>query len=128
MRVVKRGRTTGVTEGKFHCVHSSVKINDDNGHGRFYEFKNCFVILDQNQDEGPFFQPGDSGSGVFQIDETNRSLYPIGIAFGRLNFQQLTCVCKIKDIAEKFNLSICQDSFSDDILKVKHDEENMDIN
>lgn len=127
VRVVKRGCATDVTEGILRGVHSSGRIDRTVLSGRFYFFKNCFGIRDQ-ENGSQFFKTGDSGSGVFQIDKTNRLLYPIGIAFGRLNSQQLTYVCKIKDIAKKFNLSICQDASSYDMLKDKHDEEKMDTN
>lgn len=128
VRVVKRGCKTGVKKGVYRGVLPSVRLDSEKGSSRrFYEFKNCFGILDQG-DNCQFFKRGDSGSGVFKIDETNRSLYPIGIAFGRRNFQQLTCVCKIKDIAEKFNLSICQDASLYDMLNDIHNEENMDTN
>lgn len=128
VRVVKRGCATGVTKGILRGVLSSVRIDPPDTPGPFNCLNNCVGIFDKDQDKDPFFKPGDSGSGVFQIDETNRSLYPIGIAFGRRNFQQLTCVCKIKDIAEKFNLSICQDASLYDMLNDIHNEENMDTN
>lgn len=127
MRVVKRGSTTGVTEGILRGVHSSGRIDPTVSSGRFYFFKNCLGIRDQQN--GPqFFKEGDSGSGVFQIDETNRLLYPIGIAFGRVKYQQLTYVCKIKEIAKKYNLSICQDAFSYNMFKDINDQEKMDTN
>lgn len=126
VRVVKRGSTTGVTEGIYRGVHSSGRIGPTVSSGRFYFFKNCFGICDQKNGP-PFFQEGDSGSGVFQIDRNKRLLYPIGIAFGRLKYHQLTYVCKIKDIATRFKLSICQDA-TFNMLRDIHDEENMDTN
>lgn len=101
--VKKRGRTTGDTTGKlvgscmYVCVHSTQVP------GRYYEFQNCFAVEDLKN--GPrFFDKGDSGSGVFVIDENDRSLKPLGIAFAF--YCSKTAVCKIGQITNAFNLSI----------------------
>lgn len=124
VKVVKRGNKTGITEGILRGIYSSARIDSMSTPGHFYYFNNCFGVYDQD-DGPPFFEAGDSGSGVFLIQ--NHMINPIGIAFARQRFKQLTLVCKIKDIAEKFNLSICQDAFALNMLRDQANEENMDI-
>lgn len=58
-----------------------------------------------------FFKIGDSGSGVYLIDRKGSRIQPLGIAFGR--YSGFTLVCKIKHIAERFDLSVLKDTFSD---------------
>lgn len=101
MLVKKRGRTTGDTIGKLVEDNFSVRIYcrvDE-----YYEFKNCFGVQKINN-ETIFFDQGDSGSGVFLIDENDSSLKPLGIAFA--SFYSETVVCKIGQIVDAFNVSV----------------------
>lgn len=102
MLVRKRGRTTGDTTGKLvlECMH--VRVHSKEVHGRYYEFENCFAVT--QTDETTFFEKGDSGSGVFLIDEKDSSLKPLGIAFAFYRFK--TAVCKIRQITNAFNVSV----------------------
>ena len=128
LKVTKKGNKTGVTYGIIHEVVTSARIDSitDTEFGHFYSFNNCYCVRDVTNDT-PFFEIGDSGSGVFLIDETNRRLVPLGIAFARGRFGFSTYVCKIKHIAEKFQLKIYQDAFSSSILQRMNDDEPMDI-
>lgn len=95
MLVKKRGRTTGDTIGKLvgDCMY--VCVNSTQVPGLYYEFQNCFAI------DNIFFDKGDSGSGVFVIDERDNSLKPLGIAFA------FYCsVCKLGQITSAFNVSV----------------------
>lgn len=124
LKVTKKGNKTGVTYGIIHEVVTSARIysNTDTEFGRFYSFNNCYCVRDVRNDK-PFFEIGDSGSGVFLIDEHNRRIVPLGIAFARGRFG----FSKIKHIAEKFQLKIYQDAFSSSILQRMNDDEPMDI-
>lgn len=99
MLVKKRGRTTGDTIGKLVNKDMPLCVRV---HGRIYEFKNCFCVKQINKE--PFFEKGDSGSGVYLIDEKDGSLKPVGIAFAF--FCSETAVCKIREIVEAFNVSV----------------------
>lgn len=102
MLVKKRGRTTGDTIGKLvgDCMY--VRVYCTEIRGRYYEFENCFAV--KQRDETKFFEKGDSGSGVFLIDEKDSSLKPLGIAFAF--FRSKTAVCKIRQITNAFNVSV----------------------
>lgn len=101
--VKKRGRTTGDTVGKLvgDCMY--LRVYPTQVHETYYEFQNCFAV--EQIDNGPrFFDKGDSGSGVFVIDEKDSSLKPLGIAFAF--FCSKTAVCKIGQITEAFNVTV----------------------
>lgn len=66
----------------------------------YLAFSDCYAIKDS--DNGPFFTHGDSGSGVFVID--NDSLRPLGIAFAFLNSE--TAVCRVDKIVQELGLEI----------------------
>lgn len=66
----------------------------------YLAFSNCYAI--KNSDNTPFFTHGDSGSGVFVID--NDTLRPLGIAFAFLNSE--TAVCRIDKIVQELALEI----------------------
>lgn len=80
----------------------------------------------------PFFDEGDSGSGVFLLDDCNRNMTPLGIAFARGDLTNTTFVCKIQHIVEKFQLSLCQnqiaEAFATGILNDERDEVPMEEN
>lgn len=104
MTVKKRGRTTGDTTGQLvgDCLY--VRVYSTQVHGRYYEFENCFAVK-QMDNTKPFFQKGDSGSGVFVIDKKdNNSLKPLGVAFA--SYFSKTAVCKIGEITDAFNVSV----------------------
>ena len=67
LRVFKRGNATCVTEGVFSGIRSSVAFDPTilpSGSSCF--FVNCFVVSDL-ENSAPFFDLGDSGSGVFVL-------------------------------------------------------------
>lgn len=103
MLVKKRGRTTGDTVGKLvgDCMY--VCVNSTQVPGLYYEFQNCFAI-EQMDIDNIFFDKGDSGSGVFVIDERDNSLKPLGIAFAF--YCSKTAVCKLGQITSAFNVSV----------------------
>lgn len=70
--------------------------------GGFYFFESCFAIEDMN---AQFFDLGDSGSGVFLTENLNPTK-PLGIAFAKLDYEPITFVCRINQIAEAFNLRV----------------------
>lgn len=105
MYVKKRGRTTGDTIGKLVGDSMFVRVYSTQVHRESYDFENCFAVK-QTDDDATFFERGDSGSGVFLIDEDN-SLKPLGIAFA--SFCSKTAVCKIRQIADAFNVSVYED-------------------
>ena len=64
-------------------------------------FKNCFII---HNNKVPFFQEGDSGSGVFLSDADGNPKRALGIAFGLSKSKTQTCVCDIRDIVQTFDV------------------------
>lgn len=108
MMVKKRGRTTGVTLGKLVDKSCNFKIISKAVNEKYYDFKNCFVVKQINE-KSPFFAEGDSGSGVFLIDEKDGSLKPLGIAFAFAHRGLKTYVCKIKQITNAFDVSVYED-------------------
>lgn len=78
----------------------SLKVDSQFSAPGYFAFSNCYAI--KESDKGPFFKHGDSGSGVFVID--NDSLRPLGIAFAFLNSE--TAVCRVDKIVKKLALEI----------------------
>lgn len=70
--------------------------------GGFYFFDRCFAVKDIN---GPFFNLGDSGSGVF-LTENENPTKPLGIAFAKLDLEPITFVCRIDQVAKAFKLRL----------------------
>lgn len=70
--------------------------------GGFYLFDRCFAVRDI---EGPFFNLGDSGSGVF-LTENKHPTQPLGIAFAKLYNEPKTFVCRIDQVAKAFKLRL----------------------
>lgn len=62
--VTKRGITTGTTYGYLMDDSLSIKMEVS---PRTFEFFNCYAIENINDDD-PFFLEGDSGSGVFVLE------------------------------------------------------------
>lgn len=105
--VLKKGGTTGKTFGRLVDGSYSPCVNprlDDIAWrlGGFYFFDRCFAVEDIS---GPFFNPGDSGSGVF-LTENEHPTKPLGIAFAKLDYGQITVVCRIDQVARAFNLRL----------------------
>lgn len=102
MVVTKTGRTTGTTYGylKDNCL--TVKVNRSFLSRGYFAFFNCYAIED-NTDIQPFFLEGDSGSGVY-VMENGKPSKPLGIAFAYLDSQ--TAVCNIAMIVDKLDLQI----------------------
>lgn len=99
--VTKRGMTTGTTYG--YLMDDSLSLNMEVS-GVYFECYNCYVIENINDDD-PFFLEGDSGSGVHVIDKDKRKPNkPLGIAFAFKNWQ--TAVCDISKIVDKLGLQI----------------------
>lgn len=101
IKVFKRGGTTGETEGYLSDNSLSVCLDFTNG---FYFFDRFYAVTSINS---PFFEPGDSGSGVFLI-ENGVPTKPLGIAFAFHKKSQTTAVCRIDKIIDAFNLSVYQ--------------------
>lgn len=101
-RVTKKGRTTGTTIGYLVDNSLSVRINKSFPSKGCFCFCNCYAIENNTEDQ-PFFEAGDSGSGVYVIEKEN-TLKPLGIAFAKSCLY--TAVCKIDKIVEKLNLEI----------------------
>lgn len=101
IKVFKRGGTTGETKGYLSDNSLSVCLDFTNG---FYFFDRCYAVESINS---PFFEPGDSGSGVFLI-ENGVPTKPLGIAFAFQKRSQTTAVCRIDKIIDAFNLSVYQ--------------------
>lgn len=107
MIVLKRGGTTGKTFGRLLDGSHSPCVNprlDDVAWklGGFYFFDRCFAVEDIN---GPFFNLGDSGSGVF-LTENENPTKPLGIAFAKLDYEPITFVCRIDQVAKAFKLRL----------------------
>lgn len=103
-KVIKRGGATGETEGLLTGNTFSVCVDKDFNFGGFYYFARCFSIKSIGR---PFFERGDSGSGVFLM-ENGKPTKPIGIAFAKLLINHKTAVCRIDKIVEAFGLSVYQ--------------------
>ena len=106
MRVTKIGRTTGKTVGLLSRENESISIPNRNVDGGFCEFEDCYSIENCNS-SSLFFDLGDSGSGVFLLDNFGNSNKALGIAFA--TGCEKTYVCKLKEIVKQFNLSVSSD-------------------
>ncbi|KAJ8311557.1 hypothetical protein KUTeg_010912 [Tegillarca granosa] len=103
--IIKFGSNTGLTRGAFRLngvqVRVKRKINLTTPiNPQTFTMKGQYEI----QSVGPkdFFQPGDSGSGVYIVDE-NKQLHCIGIAIGCTSYRS-TIVTPIKDVLEALDL------------------------
>lgn len=102
VKVIKTGRTTGTRTGKLKGPTPSypVRIDKSFPSKEYMVFSKCFLVEDDTQ---PFFEAGDSGSGVFVIS-SDETLKPLGIAFAHSN--TFTAVCQIEPIIRSLNLVI----------------------
>lgn len=111
--VTKTGRTTGTTKGCLMDDSLTVKVDRSFLSRGYFAFFNCYAIEDYTDDE-PFFLKGDSGSGVY-VMENGKPSKPLGIAFAYLDSQ--TAVCNIGMILDKLDLQIVKYLESEDSLK-----------
>lgn len=105
-RVMKRGISTGETEGLLTGNTMSIRVDKVPKSGGFYCFYGCFSIKSKDINS-PFFKEGDSGSGVFLL-ENGKPTKPLGIAFAFNALHRNTVACRIDKIVEVFGLSVCQ--------------------
>lgn len=123
VEVMKTGRTTGITFGKLHqnCDEYSIKMYHPPQTDTFYSFKDVYVV--RNKLGEAFFEPGDSGSGVFVVEKTAEGDKPgkaLGIlfagmcseevssenAFSKEAYPEEAYVCKIAKILDTLGLTI----------------------
>lgn len=104
VKVIKTGRTTGTRTGKLKGPTPSytVRLDKSSTSKEYMFFSKCFLVEDDTQ---PFFEAGDSGSGVFVIS-SDETLKPLGIAFAYSNTYTCTAVCQIEPIIRSLNLVI----------------------
>ena len=119
LRVFKRGNATCLTEGVLDGIRDSAQVSNEVCSGIF---NRCFVVSDL-ENSSPFFKRGDSGSGVFVLDNTSEGLKALGIAFASHMVNMETLVCKLSDISREFNLSISQEMFA---KKIEREESEME--
>lgn len=103
-RVTKRGQTTYITYGKLVETNFAINI-PKTSRNEWFTFINCYRIENED-DKKPFFEAGDSGSGVFVIDKDNGQFKPLGIAFASNPINKITVVCKIEPIITDFDLYV----------------------
>lgn len=96
LKVRKTGRTTGRTDGYLKDNIPSVRVKN-------FKFQNCYHVV--NIDDTVFFKEGDSGSGVFLIQDEEITK-PVGIAFAFMTYSPHTFVCRIDTIIDKLSLNL----------------------
>nr|XP_022306055.1 uncharacterized protein LOC111112657 isoform X3 [Crassostrea virginica] len=103
--VTKTGKRTLTTKGKLHDEVSILSIPKV---GVPCTFKNFYSIRNLDPPEPPFFFYGDSGSGVYLIDEDGSCNKALGIAFAlQTDIDDNTVetyVCSIRGIVNAFNI------------------------
>lgn len=105
--VTKKGQASGKTKGRLVHNSTSFRCDFERFPGCYFYFKNCYEIQDI-VNEKPFFETGDSGSGVL-VNKGDGKLYPLGIAFARQNDGDITLVCKISPIIKECNLVVYEE-------------------
>lgn len=106
IKVMKTGRATSTTDGRLihfneHNVESA-KLHLNPHASKYYKFKMSYVVKDTDEQ---FFERGDSGSGVFVVEE-DLSEKPLGIAFAYSFKYPYTYVCNIEEILQKLDLTL----------------------
>lgn len=122
VKVIKSGRTTGTTIGNLKNNVFTVRVGKTFLSRGYFTFFNCYEI--GNEKNQTFFKDGDSGSGVYVI-ENDGTLKPLGIAFAYLQLQSKTAVCRIDEIVDKFGLQIVRYKNSPSLNVTE--EEPMDV-
>lgn len=101
--VKKTGRTSKTTYGYLCGLLRSTRPPLDSGFVPSLCFKLPYYVKNKHPDF-PFFEPGDSGSGVFVVKEKRD--FPLGIAFGFSPTEKRTFVCKIDTILNDLDINI----------------------
>lgn len=120
VKVIKTGRTTGTTIGNLKNNVLTVRVGKPFVPRGYFTFFNCYEI--GNEKNQTFFKDGDSGSGVYVI-ENDGTLKPLGIAFAYMTSQ--TAVFRIDEIVDKFGLQIVRYKNSPSLNVTE--EEPMDV-
>lgn len=81
----------------------SVCIEKPHGSGIRFPFYNLYVVEKIAVEDPLFFEPGDSGSGVFVVED-GKPDKALGIGIAIATFSQETYVCKIANILKTLGL------------------------
>lgn len=100
-RVTKRGQTTHITYGKLVETNFTITIPKTSRKER-YCFINCYRIENED-DKKSFFEPGDSGSGVFMIDKDNGQLNLWGLHLHPIPLPKAQLFAKSNPLSELSN-------------------------
>lgn len=109
----KKGHRTGKTHGLLKNNSLSINFSLCRFPGRLFIFKICYEIRNK-WPSCPFFQEGDSGSGIVVI-ENGQPSNPLGIAFAFQSGGEITVVCKVNSILHACKLAICQEEIEMDL-------------
>lgn len=120
VKVIKSGRTTGTTIGNLKNNVFTIRVGKTFLSRGYFTFFNLYEI--GNINNKTFFKDGDSGSGVYVI-ENDGTLKPLGIAFAYL--ESITAVCRIDEIVTMFGLQIVRYKNSPSLIVTE--EEPMDV-
>lgn len=104
-RVRKTGRTTGLTFGLLSNKMESICFEKPPGSGNRLPFYNLYVVKKIAEEDPLFFKPGDSGSGVFVVED-GKPDKALGIGIAIAIFSQETYVCKIANILNTLGLKL----------------------
>lgn len=128
VEVMKTGRTTAITFGQLDQTNEedSIRLYHPPQSDNWYPFEDVYVV--QNNLGEAFFEPGDSGSGVFVVEKTEEGNKPgkaLGIlfagtcseevsseevsseeAFSKEVYPEEAYVCKIAKILDTLGLKI----------------------
>ncbi|KAL3878070.1 hypothetical protein ACJMK2_035703 [Sinanodonta woodiana] len=127
-RVIKSGSTTGLTKGSLALNGMMIRIQDCRYH--FPERMNwnelCSVVM-KNQymvqnHRYPFCTYGDSGAGVYLVENEQNKLSLIGILVGLLN--EYSIVTPIGPVLESLHLSP-EDVIADELVQVTTKNEKL---
>lgn len=100
--VRKQGKVTGETEGILVSGMMTIRV-DNVASPLKYRFDFCYKIINKHGYRR-FFEPGDSGSGVYLLDRRGNKR-PVGIAFA-FGLNGDTYVCRIAHVTRAFELSL----------------------
>lgn len=123
LRVFKRGNATCLTEGVLCGLRESANCPNFLRGGNLCFFNKCFAVSDL-ENSSHFFKEGDSGSGVFVLDQPSQRLKALGIAFARQMIREETLVCKLNEISRVFSLTLSEEMFA---TKLEKSEDEMEI-
>lgn len=103
--VKKTGKTTGETQGLLNGKMNSIKIERPADSYKFYTFNSVYVVDKKPGQNQLFSEPGDSGSGVFVVED-GKPDKALGIAIANTTISQETYVCKISNILKTLGLKL----------------------